>query len=172
MRSKPRSHRLGLTLIELSISVAISAFLVLAAVTLSADHSRLLGLTTDRIEAHQEARLALDLLAFDARHAGVGIGYRPSGWFEGMTRGSFTVEGGARFESNNRRIELASGPTITDDLGLRIANGDTRTIADFDSNSGQMCSGSVFANGDLVSFISREGLYSTTARVKIGRAHV
>ncbi len=155
----------GLTLIELVVSLAISSFLVMAAVSMTAEHTRLLGLTSEKVDMYQEARRAMDMMALDVRQAGVGIGYRPSGWFDGFSRGTFTVEGGAQFRSNNRTLALAAGDVPTDDLGIRRASGDFRTIADFDSTSGQMCAGGNFHSGDVVAFSSQQGLYAMTARI-------
>lgn len=155
----------GFSLVELMVSLAISAFLVLAAVTLFADHTRLLSVTGDRVDMYQDARRAVELIARDLRGAGVGIGYRPDGAFGGLSRGRFTVAGGAEFESNDRAIDLGGGPVPTDDLGIRVAAGDIRTIADFDATSGQICAGGRFEIGDVVVLGSREGLYARTARL-------
>jgi prepilin-type N-terminal cleavage/methylation domain-containing protein len=154
-----------MTLIEMMIAMLLGSILVAFGVALTGGHARLVGVASDRLDMYQRSRLAMNVIAQDVRHAGVGIGYRPSGWFPGLSRGSFTTIGGGRFESDGRAIELSSGLEATDDLGIRLANGDFRTIASFDRTTAQMCSGGDFDDGDVVVFSSPEGLHSQTVAI-------
>jgi prepilin-type N-terminal cleavage/methylation domain-containing protein len=166
MAARTRSAaRRGFTLIELMVSVAVGLFVLAAAVRLTTDQSRILGRATSRLEMHQSARLAADLMAQDLRHASVGLGYRPDGTFAGLSRGSFTVPGGAAFQANDRAVSLASGPVLTDDLGVRMTTGAIRTIAAYTMTTAQLCAGSGLDVGDVVVLMSREGLHARTVQV-------
>lgn len=65
----------GLTLIELMIGTLIAAFLTAAAFAFAAHETRLMGVSTERVELSQTGRHAIDLIADDLRQAGAGIGY-------------------------------------------------------------------------------------------------
>ena len=147
------------------VSSAIGLFTLAVAVQVASDHTSLLGQTSKRVDMLQSARGAVELLSEDLRHAGLGIGYRPDGQFGGLIRGTFTVQGGAQFFSNGVQQTLTTGSISTDDLGIRIATGDLRTIASFSGNQGQICAGSVLAAEDTVVMLSREALHVQTARL-------
>ncbi|MEM7675065.1 MAG: hypothetical protein AAF449_03580, partial [Myxococcota bacterium] len=66
---------------ELLVGTAIGLFTLSVAVQLASDQSMMLGRTTTSIDTMQSARRAVELLTEDLRHAGMGIGYRPSGEF-------------------------------------------------------------------------------------------
>ncbi len=158
-------RRRGMTLIELMVSMTVGLFVLAAAVAVTTDHGRVLGRTTTRLDMHQSGRLAIELLSQDLRHAGIGVGYRPDGSFAGLVRGNFAVAGGATFVGNDRQVDLASGTLMTDDIGIRQASGAMRTIAAFSSASAEICSGSGFAQGDVVVLMSRAGLHARTVTV-------
>ena len=147
------------------VSSAIGLFTLAVAVRLASDQTVVLGQTTDRMDMFQSARTAVDLLSEDLRHAGVGIGYRPDGQFGGLIRGGFTVAGGAQFFADGLVQRLSTGEIPTDDLGLRVATGDLRTVASFLGTQGQICAGSDIAVDDTVVLLSREALHVQTVRV-------
>jgi prepilin-type N-terminal cleavage/methylation domain-containing protein len=155
----------GFTLIEVLVGSLISAVVVTAAVSVVRDQSRALAGATERIDLFQGARAAAELLEADLRQAGVGVGYRGDGTFAGIDRAPLTVSGGARFEPDDREVSLASGTIVTDDLSLRLARGQLRTIAEYSANAGQVCAGSGVEVGDLVLMTSREGLFARTVRI-------
>lgn len=65
----------GFTLIELMVAVGIAIFLTMAAVAFARHETKLMGISTDRLEMQQSARAALDMLADDIGQAGAGVGY-------------------------------------------------------------------------------------------------
>ncbi len=160
-----RSQQRGFSLVELLISAAAGSFLLAAAVSMSTQNARILGKTTDRVDRAQAARLTMDLLAYDLRMAGVGVGYGPDGAFGGLARGDFVVSGGAQFRADDHVLMLESGQVVTDDLGIRKATGRVRTIAKYDTSSGEVCAGSGLAAGDLAIMMTREGLHSRSVRI-------
>ena len=147
------------------VSTAIGLFTLAVAVQMASDHTTVLGQTTSRVDMIQSARTAIDLLTEDLRHAGLGIGYRPDGEFGGLIRGTFTVQGGAQFFAGGVTQTLSTGAVGTDDLGIRIANGDLRTIASFTGTQGQICAGSSMAVGDTVVMLSQEALHAQTIQL-------
>lgn len=155
----------GFTLIELIISTAIGAMTVAVAVRFFADHTHLLNNTMNTTQMNQDARLAMNLLVRDLRHAGAGAAYRPDGRFAGLLRGSFSAPGGAQFYANDTQLSLESGEVPTDDLGLRVALGDVRTIASSQGNVGEVCSGGGYKSGDVVLMLTREGLHARSAKL-------
>lgn len=159
-------HRAGFTLLELMVSMAVGVFVVTAAVAVTTDHSRVLGRASSRLDMHQGARLAIELLSQDVRHAGVGVGYRADGRFAGLSLGNFSVTGGASFQSNDRSVTLEGVARATDDLGIRVAVGDVRTIAAYGASTAEVCAGASYDAGDVVVLTTREGLRART--VKIG----
>lgn len=161
MRSGGRidPRRAGLTLLEVLVSMALGVFVLVAAVTVAADHGRILGRTTGRLDMYQSARATAELIARDLRQAGVGVGYRPDGTFAGLSRGNFAVPGGATFTADDGPLALEWGQGVTDDLGVRLARGEARTVADFDAAQMQVCAGSGLAAGQVASLSSREGLH-------------
>ncbi|MEL7368242.1 MAG: hypothetical protein AAFN74_04975 [Myxococcota bacterium] len=162
---KKVNTRAGFTMTELLVGTAIGIFTLSVAVQLASDQSQMLGRTSRSVDTMQSARRAIELLAEDLRHAGMGIGYRPSGEFGGLIRGNFTVPGGAQFVSDGFTQTLATGNMATDDLGIRVAQGDLRTIASFFGSLGQICGGSDIEVGDTVVLLSREALHAQTARI-------
>lgn len=162
---RARAAQRGITLLELIVSTACSGILLTAGVMLTVGHSKVLGRTAERTEVGQAARLTMDLLASDVRMAGVGVGYRPDGSFGGLRRGQFTVLGGATFDATDHEIQLRTGSMTTDDIGIRHATGRVRTIADFDTVSGQVCTGSGLEEGDIAVLMTREGLHARTVRI-------
>lgn len=155
-------RRAGFTLVELLVSVAIGAFLIAVAVSFGADHTRALGLTSRRLEAYEAGRLAAEVIAFDARQSGYGVGYQPDGSFSGVARGNYTLPAGATFTANDGPVDLAWGTSLTDDVSFRFATGDTRTIAHYTGGFGQVCAGGRFDVGDRVVLLSREGFHAQT----------
>ncbi len=160
-----RRAQAGFTVTELMVSSAIGLFTLAVAVRVAADHTAILSQTTSRLDTLQSARMSIDLMAEDIRHAGLGIGYRPDGRFAGIIRGTFTVSGGAQFGAQGFNQTLTTGAIPTDDLGLRIASGDLRTIAQYFGTQGQICAGGDFTVGDTVMLLTREGLHGQTVRL-------
>ncbi|MCA9551049.1 MAG: prepilin-type N-terminal cleavage/methylation domain-containing protein [Myxococcales bacterium] len=160
-----KKARAGFTLIELMVSMTVGLFVLAAAVQLTSDQSRLLGRASSRLEMHQAARLATDLLAQDLRHASVGLGYRPDGTFAGLSRGNFTVSGGASFQADDRVVTLSSGTVRTDDIGIRLAAGSIRTVASYSAATAQLCAGADLEAGEVVVLLTREGLHARTVQV-------
>lgn len=158
-------RRAGFTLLELLVSLAVGSVVIAAAVVLTVDHSKVLGRASSRLDMHQRARLSADLLAQDLRHAGVGVGYRPDGRFAGLLRGTFSVPGGATFEADDRAVTLASGALVTDDVGIRQAVGDMRSIAAFGAGSAEICAGASFEEDEVVVLATREGIHARTVRI-------
>ena len=136
------SSQTGFTLTELLVSSAIGLFTLAVAVQMASDHTAILSQTTSKMDMYQSARTAVELLGEDLRHAGLGVGYRPDGRFAGLMRGSFQVQGGATFTADGLTQTLSTGSIPTDDLGIRLAMGDLRTIASFSGSQGQICAGS------------------------------
>lgn len=159
------SNQAGFTLVELLVSTGTGLFVLAAAVTLASDHSRVLGRSTTRLDMHQSARLAAELIAQDIRHAGVGIGYRADNSFAGIRRGEFQLAGGAPMDADDREIVLNSGRLLTDDLVIRQAVGSMRSIAQFGNGTGQICAGGDFETDDIVVLVTREGLHAQTVRL-------
>src|SRR5687768_1400823 len=111
----------GFTLVELMVSMAIGLFVVAAAFTFVVHQNQLLEFTRRSIDRDRGGRVSLDLLVQDLRHAGIGTGYAPDGTFNGIIFGDFTVPGGAIFHGND----------LSDDIGIRMANGSYRSIVQF-----------------------------------------
>ncbi|MEM6369528.1 MAG: prepilin-type N-terminal cleavage/methylation domain-containing protein [Myxococcota bacterium] len=152
----------GFTLMEMLVSLAIGAFVALTAVSFVGDQVRLLDSTTSKLESQQESRVVLELLAAELRSAGLGVGYTIDGQFAGLIRGDFSVIGGASFRSDGAEV----GGLSTDDLGIRFARGDVRTISNYTRGiSGQVCSGGDFEADDLVLLMTRNGRTAHTARL-------
>jgi len=152
----------GFTLIEMLVSLAIGAFVAAAAVTFAGDQIRLLDRTESQLGAQQEGRAVIDLVARELRSAGLGVGYTVDGRFAGLRRGDFAVYGGGLFQSNGGEVDGRA----TDDLGMRFAKGDVRTISNYTRGvAGQVCAGGDFAPDDLVLLMSRNGRTAHTARL-------
>ncbi len=147
------------------VSLAIGSVVAMAAVTFAGDHVRLLSITEDRLDMNQDGRAVLELLARDLRHAGLGVGYRADGEFAGLRRGAFSVPGGASFQANDRSFSAGGISVVTDDLGVRFALGDVRTITEFDATQGVICAGGRFASGEVVVLMAQHGQYAHTARL-------
>lgn len=155
----------GFSLIELLVSAAIGAFVMLAAVVAATDHTRILSKTRSHIDMQDAGRVSLDLLAGDLRMAGFGVGYRPDGSFAGLSRGSFTVPGGARFTAQDRSLSLSAGTVTTDDIGIRRGSGEVRSIASYADGLAQLCAGSNASPGDVMVLRTRTGASARTIRV-------
>ncbi len=167
-------HLRGLSLIELTIAMAVGAFIIAAAFAFVTHQTRLFEFTRSELDRDRTGRLALDLLVEDLRLAGLGVGYDGSGNFAGLMLGSFTVQGGATF-SNDYAIQVAYGAnpnnlvgqyTITsDDIGIRFANGAWRSIPQYFGTSGQVCSGSGFQANDIVLLLAEDGFTAKTVKL-------
>jgi prepilin-type N-terminal cleavage/methylation domain-containing protein len=155
----------GFTLVELLVSLAIGGFIAVAAVSFTSDHIRLLTATETTVDLNQDGRAVADLLARDLRSAGLGVGYQSDNTFAGLMRGTFTVPGGASFEADDRVFEAGGLTVTTDDLGLRTAGGDVRTISSYSPAGGQICSGGRFRPGDLVLMMSKHGRDAHAAKI-------
>lgn len=154
-----------MTLLEVVIGAALSIVLTLAAFTFSQHQSRVMGLSSTSLNMGQAGRTAIDLLADDIRHAGVGIGYRPDGSFPGVILGEFTF-GAARFATSGMTVPLASGEISTDDLGFRLADGNYATVADWStSGTAQICAGSGVRSGELSVVRTEDGLAFKTISI-------
>lgn len=159
----------GFTLIELMVAVAISSFLVAAAFMLVRHEIRLMGVSDQTLQLTQSTRLALSLISEDLRLAGAGVGYSEAGEFAGLEVGAF-VRGGANFESNNRAIDLPSGASVTDDVGIFYANGNSATIEGY-SSAGvlRLCKSpegnQLFESEELVLIRSEDGLAARTVEI-------
>jgi prepilin-type N-terminal cleavage/methylation domain-containing protein len=164
-RLTSRRGRRGLTLIELLVGMAIGLFVVAAAVTFTSQQTRWLGFTASRIDVDQSGRVALEILAEDLRHAGLGVGYDSSDEFAGLRLGNFSVPGGATFDSTDRQLVLRTETTITDDVGILLADEGIATIAEFSGASGQICNVPAFEVGDIVTMVSEDSLSTRTARL-------
>lgn len=168
----PRDRR-GFTLLELLVGIFIALFLTAAAVALARHETRLMGVSNEQLELEQSSRSALDLLAFDLRQAGVGVGYDNADQFHGLLLESFTA-GGVTWNDDaaSASIQLQKsspsggplGPTYdmpTEDIGIMITEGAFATIADYsDVGGGQYClsEGVRFEPGEVVVFRSEDGL--------------
>lgn len=137
--------RRGFTLIELMVGIALGSLIVMAAVGFAGHQVTTLGRSNQTLEMTQVGRAALDMIADDVLHAGVGVGYQSDGTFAGIvTTGSF-LRNGVTFDGDNRVITLNEGngmvATTTDDLSLMLADGEEITIVAFDpgAQTGQIC---------------------------------
>ncbi|MFO0723751.1 MAG: prepilin-type N-terminal cleavage/methylation domain-containing protein [Myxococcota bacterium] len=159
----------GFTLVELMVASSVGAVITLAGVAFVSHQTRLMGVTSERIEMNQASRFGLERLRADLRMAGVGIGYDESGGFSGLEFSTFS-RGGAQFTSDNRTLN--SG-VLTDDLGILIASGGQTTIAGYNSGGlAQFCAASGIKSGSLVVFRSEDGLSARSAIVtQIGSGH-
>jgi len=135
----------GFTLVELIVAMLIGSLLTTAAVAFVRSESKLMGVTEDRLEITQASRVVLNLIASDLRSAGLGL--RPTAnQFDGLLTGAFNV-GPVAFGPGNIQLEQADvdqapgAPTNaynrpTQDLGVRLADGDQATIVAFDGTGG------------------------------------
>lgn len=137
--------RRGFTLIELMVGIALGSLIVMAAVGFAGHQVTTLGRSNQVLEMTQVGRAALDMIADDVLHAGVGVGYQSDGTFAGIvTTGSY-IRNGVTFDGDNRAITLNEGnamvATTTDDLSLMLADGEEITIVAFDpgAQTGQIC---------------------------------
>lgn len=150
----------GFTLIEMMVSVAVGMIVLAAGVRVVADHFMLLRDTTGTADLHRNSREVIEFLSTDLRQAGMGIGYELNGTFAGVERGNFKI-GDATFNSDNQVVALTDGNVLTDDIGVRLARGDVRSVADYSAGvagSGQICTSPDIKSGDSVVLLSREGL--------------
>lgn len=74
----PREHTSGHTLVEVVVALGLMLLVVAGVITLVLHTSRLARSHPDRFEAHQRARVALDLITRDLRTAGAGVYLGPS----------------------------------------------------------------------------------------------
>lgn len=161
----PRRSQRGLTLVELMVGMAISLFVVAAAMTFTSQQIRWLGFTSTRLDADQSGRVALEILAEDIRHAGLGVGYASTDEFFGLRLGNFSVPGGGGFDTTDRALQLRTEATITDDVGILLADQGIATIAEFSGAGGQICNVGGFAVDDVVTLVSEDSLSTRTARL-------
>lgn len=157
--------RRGYTLLEMTVSIGLGSAIALGALTLTADFNRFQHRHLGELGADQRLRDSLDLIAQDIRNAGVGVGYRPDGEYAGFITGNFSLPGGAVFDATNRVISTSDGNVLTDDLGLRRALGDRRTVLFLEEGTGQICTGLEFESGDRVAVTSRSGRSGKTLRI-------
>lgn len=155
----------GFTLIEMMVVLLIGTFLALAAFTLTADMGRLRTGHIAALELHQNTRHALHLIETDLMNAGVGVGYLDDGSFAGIIEGSFEVAGGATFVADDRALTGVDGALLTDDLGVRRALGERRTILALGEGTGELCSGLSFDADELVVASARSGVGSFALRI-------
>lgn len=160
-----RPSQAGLTLIELLVGTTIGLFVVAAAMTFTSHQTRWLGFTASRIDMDQQGRMTIELIADDLRHAGLGVVYDEDNAFGGLRVGSFTVPGGATFDSTDRTFAIGEAQVITDDLGLLMADEGIATIVDFAGMAGQVCAGGGFESGDVVTMVSEDGLAARTGKL-------
>ncbi len=137
--------RRGFTLIELMVGIALGSLIVMAAVGFAGHQVTTLGRSNQTLEMTQVGRAALDMMADDVLHAGVGVGYQSDGTFAGIvTTGAF-LRHGVNFDGDNRAITLNEGnalvATTTDDLSVALADGEEITIVAYDpgAQTGQIC---------------------------------
>lgn len=159
------SMRRGFTLLELMVALGIGLAISFLAFTLTADMQRYSHRHMSELGASQRLRQVLDLIASDVYHAGIGVGYTPTGEFEGFLVGDFQAEGGAQFDVDNRSITTVDGVLLTDDLGVRRADGERRTILYLEEGLGLICDGMNFEANELVAVTARNGSGARTLRV-------
>ena len=112
----------------------------------------LMGVTEDRLDMVQASRVVMNLISSDVRSAGLGL--RPqTGQFQGLLTGPFTVGGVPFGGAGTLQVQEADATgsgtftpyaVPTQDLGVRLADGDQATIVDFTgkgSTAGSMTSG-------------------------------
>jgi type IV pilus assembly protein PilW len=134
-----RSARRGFTLIEVMVGMVIGLLLTTAAVAFVRSESKLMGVTEDRLDMVQASRVVMNLVSSDVRSAGLGL--RPqNGEFQGLLTGPFTVGGVPYGGAGSLQLEEADASSFgtfssyavpTQDLGVRLADGDQATIVDF-----------------------------------------
>ncbi|MFO0723371.1 MAG: prepilin-type N-terminal cleavage/methylation domain-containing protein [Myxococcota bacterium] len=139
------SVRHGFTLVEMMVGVALGSLVVMAAVGFAGHQVATLGKSNQVLEMTQVGRAALDLVADDVMHAGVGVGYQSNGNFGGIeAAGAYSFQG-LNLSSDNRAITVneEAGPLVapTDDLVLSLADGDTVTVVNYapGPKTGQIC---------------------------------
>lgn len=145
--------------------MAVGMIVLAAGVQVASDHFSLLKDTSSTADLHRNTRVVIQALSLDLRRAGMGVGYKLDGTYGGIERGEFKA-GTATFNTAGRQIILKDGTAMTDDIGLRMAGGEVRTVVDYSpgpSGSGQICRSQGiqddFDNGlDSVMLLSREGL--------------
>ncbi len=146
--SGPREHQRGLTLIEIMVGMMVGVVLTAAAVSFVRSESRLMGVTQDRLDVVRASRVVMNLISSDLRSAGLGL--RPTGGnFDGLLSGTFTLAG-VTFNNPGFTVSLEEDEgtgsvnvynVATQDLGVRLADGDQATIIDFTgkgSNAGRL----------------------------------
>ncbi|MGF1510928.1 MAG: PilW family protein [Myxococcota bacterium] len=172
------SSRRGLTLVELLIGVTIGAILTTAAVAFVRHETRLMGATNERLSLLQSGRASLDLIASDLQLAGLGTGLDSFNNFGGLLTGPFAIGGIAFNQAGLNTITLEQGYPSTgsyvvnsDDLGIRLAEGEQSSIVDF-VNLGGNGSLRICDNpnlnldaGDLV--VLRDELYLASRSVRL-----
>ncbi len=155
----------GMTLVEVLVAVGIGSIVVLGAVRLSMDQTKLLSDTTSQLEMFQSARTGVELLTYDLQMAGAGVGYRADGRFAGLDRGTFTGPGGAQFLADDRQISIHGNDVRTDDIGVLRAYGKARTVAAHVGDTLEVCAGSGLETDDLAMLVSRDGIYARSITV-------
>lgn len=145
-----RRRRRGFTLLEMMVGVFIALFLTAAAVVFASHETKLLGYSTEQVDAQQQARAAVDLLTSDLQMAGAGIGYSAGNTiFAGLQTGAFTTPGGLAFGPTTLTLrpgDLTTGASqgatytlLTRDLGILVADGPYATVAQHTGLAGEYC---------------------------------
>ena len=149
-------HR-GFSLVELLVAMAIGTGIAVLAFALTGDFQKFYHQHAAHLSNAQTLRRAAELIGQDLRNAGAGVGYRPDGRFGGLIRGGFEVAGGARFEANDRILQTVDGRLWVDDLGIRRAMGERRTVLYLEDGYGEICAGLSFRARERVSVTSKTG---------------
>lgn len=122
-----RRAQRGFTLIEMMIGVVLGSLIVMAAVAFASHEVRTLARSNQVLEITQVGRVVTNMISDDLTNAGIGVGYRPDGTFDGIQVGTPARFGGA-FDTTNRPIVVDGVPATTDDLVLQLADGATASI--------------------------------------------
>ena len=160
-----RRRQSGFTVLELIVAMGIGLIVTVGALVMTADLQKNYHRHIGELGANQRLRETLELLAQDVRNAGVGVGYDPNGVFGGFLTGGFSTAGGASFSANERSMATLDGAVLTDDLGIRRAEGERRTILFLESGAGVICAGQTFTANELVIVTARNGRAARTIRI-------
>lgn len=155
----------GFSLVETVVAVALGTIVAIAGLAITRDFHRFHARHTSELEAAQGLREALELIAEDVRNAGVGVGYQPEGRFAGFLTGTLELPGGARFQAEGRSVSTVDGSLPVDDLGIRRALGQRRTILYLEDGTGEICAGLGLEPRTRVAVTSRNGLTARTLLV-------
>lgn len=161
------------------VGIFIAVFLTAAAVAFASHETQLMGVTGETLDLEQSSRSAIELLSFDLRQAGAGVGYDNSGQFQGLRLGPFTVEGSAGTVNFNdgasNVIQLSEGAPLdgtlvqtyalaSQDLGIDVAEGAYASVVAHTgtgqaAGTGAVCfrQGTVFLEGERALLRSESG---------------